>query len=370
MRLAIVTQILAPYRIGLFQAYARRVEALRVFVLAKAHTDRHWRLDADGFDCELLPGFHVALPAYPLPGLRERLHVNVGVGRALRRFRPTAVMSGGFSLAHYAAYRYARRSGVRHYSWGELTLRDGAQRSAPKRMLRRVMIRGSHGCVASSSVAREAFLHYGAAPEAILTALMPVNLECFRAAADRLRAHEADVVLTAGRLVRGKGFYELLEAIAILRRRRPAVRLRIAGDGEEASSLRARVVALGLEGAVAFLGSLTQPALAAECRQAAAFVCASHYEAFAAVIPEAMAAGTVVVASVHAAATLDLVEEGVTGFRMRPEEPAEIAAALDRALALDAPARAQMLAAAAVAVERLDADRSADATIRFLRGRL
>ncbi|MBS0375195.1 MAG: glycosyltransferase [Proteobacteria bacterium] len=367
MRLAIVTQLLAPYRIGLFQAYARRVEALRIFVLAGAHSDRHWRVDAEGFDCEVLPGFHVALPAYPVRGLRERLHVNVGVGRALRRFAPTVVMSGGFSPAHYAAYRYARRSGIRHYSWGELTLRDGAQRSALKRALRRAMIRGSAGCIASSSVARNAFLHYGAQPQAVLTALMPVNLACFRAASLRAAPSAGSVVLSAGRLVRGKGFHELLEAVAMLRRRRPEVRLRIVGAGEEEAPLRSRAAALGLAELTTFLGALTQDQLADECARATVFVCASHYDAFGAVIPEAMAAGTLVVASVHAAATHDLVDDGVTGYRVHPEDPAAIAATLDRALALDPADRARMIAAAAAAVERLDVDRSANATIGFLR---
>jgi glycosyltransferase involved in cell wall biosynthesis len=368
MRLAIVTQLLAPYRVGLFQAYARRVQALRIFVLARAHSDRHWQLDVDGIDCEVLPGFHLPLPGYPVRGLRERLHVNVGVGRALRRFQPTVVMSGGFSPAHYAAFRHARRSGARHYCWGELTLRDGAHRSSLKRLLRRVMIRGSTGCVASSSVARDAFLHYGAAPGAVLTALMPVNLACFRAAAGRSAPAADPVVLSAGRLVRGKGFYELLEAFALLRRQHPTVRLHIAGDGEEAIPLRARVAALELGGAVTFLGSLTQARLAEECSRASAFVCASHYDAFAAVIPEAMASGTVVVASVHAAATHDLVEDGVTGFRVRPEDPADLAAVLGRALLLDPLRRGRLIAAAATAVERLDVERSADETIRFLRG--
>jgi glycosyltransferase involved in cell wall biosynthesis len=367
MRLAVVTQLLAPYRLGLFEAYRRRVDALRVFLMAERHSDRSWAVGSHAFESEVLPGFHVALPGYPLRGLAERVHVNVGTATALSRFRPDVVMTGGFSVAHFAAYRYCRRAGIRHVSWGELTLKDGAHRSRLKRWLRRTMIGGSSGCVASSSVSREAFLAYGAPPERILTSLMPVDIAVFRAAATMTpRGEGRPVVLSVGRLIPGKGFYELLEAFRLLRRDVPDAVLRIAGDGAERERLESAAAALGLRECVEFLGFVQPDALAQLYRESSVFAFSSLHDTFAAVIPEAMAAGAIVVASVHAAATHDLIDDGVTGFRIQPEQPAQSAAVLRHALGLEPAARDRIVAAAARAVERLDAERSAEETIRFL----
>jgi len=367
MRLAIVTQLLAPYRLGLFEAYWRRVDALRVFVMANRHSDRSWSVGSHRFECEVLPGFHVVLPDYPLRGLSERMHFNLGTRAALGRFRPDVIMTGGFSVAHFAAYRYCRRERIPHVSWGELTLRDGAQRSRLKRWLRRTMIGGSAGCVASSSVSREAFLAYGAPEERTLTSLMPVDIGLFRAAAGgAVPVPGPPVVLSVGRLVPGKGFEELLRAFALLRRDVPQALLRIAGDGADRLRLEGLAADLGLRDAVEFLGFVEPAALARLYRASAVFAFASLHDTFAAVIPEAMAAGAVVAASTHAAATGDLIEDGVTGFRIEPQQPAETAAVLRCAIGLDPAERERIVAAAARRVERVDAERSADETIRFL----
>jgi glycosyltransferase involved in cell wall biosynthesis len=59
-----------------------------------------------------------------------------------------------------------------------------------------------------------------------------------------------------------------------------------------------------------------------------------------------MAAGTPVVSSVHAAATRDLVEDGVTGFAIEPRDTVAFCAAIERALGMSALAQERMIAKA------------------------
>lgn len=97
-----------------------------------------------------------------------------------------------------------------------------------------------------------------------------VDVERFRpddAARARLRdrhgiARDAGVVLAAGRLVRKKGFEHLIDAAGALARRRPELRLVVAGSGDLDRELRERAAARGIADRVTWLGTVTQPEVA------------------------------------------------------------------------------------------------------------
>lgn len=121
----------------------------------------------------------------------------------------------------------------------------------------------------------------------------PVDLEAWSMPSAVL--HDGPIrLLSSGRLVRSKGFSDLLQAAARLVDRF-SFTLAIAGTGPELERLRRQASALGLGGRVRFLGWLADPQAA--MRDADAFVFPSHYEGFPNAVLEAMAAGRPVVSS-------------------------------------------------------------------------
>jgi glycosyltransferase involved in cell wall biosynthesis len=132
-------------------------------------------------------------------------------------------------------------------------------------------------------------------------------------------------VLYAGRLSREKGVLELVEAARGL----PLV---VAGDGP----LRHLV-----GGA---LGFVPHEELLRLYGRAAVVACPSHREGFGVVCAEAMAHGRPVVASA-VGGLLDLVEDGVTGYLVRPGDVLALREALERLL-VDRELRRRMGAAA------------------------
>ncbi|KQW28935.1 lipopolysaccharide biosynthesis protein [Rhizobium sp. Root274] len=100
------------------------------------------------------------------------------------------------------------------------------------------------------------------------------------------------VVMSMGRFVRRKGFHTLIEAVSRLS---PDVHLWLAGDGEEADSLRGLAADLGMTGRVRFLGwqKDTRPYVAASD----VFVMPSSHEPLGNVILEAWAQRKPVVSS-------------------------------------------------------------------------
>lgn len=148
----------------------------------------------------------------------------------------------------------------------------------------------------------------------------------------------------AGRLVPVKGFDVLLEAVERARRELPALSLELAGDGPLRESLaRAAPDGVELRGRVTPIGPFLEAA--------AAVVVPSRGEGFGMVALEAMERGRAVIAA-RVGGLPELVEDGVSGLVVPPEDPAALAAALlelardpARTAAMGAAARARALAA-------------------------
>ncbi|NOK18545.1 glycosyltransferase family 4 protein [Corallococcus carmarthensis] len=138
-------------------------------------------------------------------------------------------------------------------------------------------------------------------------------------------ARESDLLLFAGQLTAGKGLDVLLQALA--RTTRPC-RLAVVGKGRQEAESRAMVDGLGLSGRVSFLGSMAPEALSSLYRRAACVVFPSRApETFGLVGVEAMAHGTPVIASRVGGVGEWLTDE--TGLGVRPNDPLELAAAID-----------------------------------------
>jgi rhamnosyl/mannosyltransferase len=194
---------------------------------------------------------------------------------------------------------------------------------------------------------------YGIALEPLLTAPPPGNGDL----AGALARLPSPRVLFVGRLVYYKGLSVLLEAMAATR-----ASLVVAGDGPLEPALRARVAALGLEGRVGFFPGLPDEDVRRLYRACDVFVLPSteRTEAFGLVQVEAMASGLPVVSTDVPTGVPWVNEDGVTGLIVRRDDPAALAAGLDRLLA-DAPLRAALgRAGRRRAIERFAVGRMVD----------
>lgn len=146
------------------------------------------------------------------------------------------------------------------------------------------------------------------------------------------RPSDCPVVLCVARLYPRKRIQDLLIAIHRLRRRISNLQLRIVGNGPEWGRLVRLRSKLGLNDAVLFLGEVSRSQLAEEYLSADCFCLPSVQEGFGIVFLEAMAAGKPVVAC-RAAAIPEVVPDGEAGVLVRPRNPDDLAAAIERILA-------------------------------------
>lgn len=106
-------------------------------------------------------------------------------------------------------------------------------------------------------------------------------------------------LLYAGRITRGKGVGELIDAIALLRARNPVVELSIIGQGRRSylSELRRRARRMGVPDKVHWLGKYDYKRLQAAYAHFGAVVMPSRAESFGLVALEALAHGVPLVAT-------------------------------------------------------------------------
>jgi len=335
-RAAIITEIISPYRIPLFNALAQRPE-ISLHVLFLAETDaslRQWEIYRDEirFSHEVLPSWRKRLG-------KHNLLMNSGVSRALRTVRPQAILCGGYNyIASWQALVWARTHAVPFLLWSESNIQDQRRGYPLVEFLKREFLDACSGFVVPGQSAREYLRAHKVKECEIFTAPNAVDNRLFAEIAGQVRQNAADYrrklslpsryFLFVGRLVPEKGVFDLLDAYARLDEHlRAEVGLVFAGDGPGRSSLeeQARKIAKGV---IRFAGFVQRNELAKYYALAEMLILPTHSDPWGLVVNEAMACGLPIVLSNVAGAAADLVRDAGNGRLLPPADVAALTAAM------------------------------------------
>src|SRR5712671_3329823 len=118
----ILTEIIAPYRIPVFNVLARRA-GLDLDVIFLAETDetlRQWRVYKDEICFS-----HQILPSWRWRAGRTSILINRGLWPALNKANPQVIICGGYNYAaSWEALLWARRHEVAFVLWSESNSQD------------------------------------------------------------------------------------------------------------------------------------------------------------------------------------------------------------------------------------------------------
>jgi glycosyltransferase involved in cell wall biosynthesis len=337
-RLVLVTEIIAPYRVPVFNALAAR-DDIDLHVVFLSETDsslRQWTVPKNEirFSCEVLPSFRRRVGRY-------NLLLNRRVSTALECADPDAIVCGGYNyVANWQSALWAKRRRIPLLLWIESNAADQRRHRLAVEKLKRKFISMCQGFIVPGTASAVYLRQFGIQEQRIFRAPNAVDNDMFVAGASRARS-DADETrsrlglperyfLNVGRMVRAKGVFELLSAYAKLNvTLRSSVGLVFVGEGDARSELAEQAAQIS-PGNVQFRGFVQKEQLADYYALADALVFSTHSDPWGLVVNEAMACGLPVIASEVAGSVENLVRDGWNGFVIPSCDVEKLSVAMSR----------------------------------------
>jgi len=335
-RVVLVTEIISPYRIPLFNALARQPE-IDLHVIFLSETDpslRQWQIYKNEirFSYEVLPSWRRRVGNY-------NLLINRGMVHALKAGVPKVMVCGGYSyLASWQSLLWSRGHQVPFFLWSESNEQDLRRRTFMVEFLKKEFLTRCSAFLVPGQSARAYLRAQGVQDENIFTAPNAVDNDLFAAWAERARSRTEELrqelglperyFLFVGRLVPEKGVFDLLDAYAKLENRlREQVGLVFAGDGACRRALEEQATKIS-PGTIRFAGFVQRDDLAKFYALAEALVLPTHSDTWGLVVNEAMACGLPAIVSSVAGCAADLVKPNWNGLLVSPQDSSSLTAAM------------------------------------------
>jgi glycosyltransferase involved in cell wall biosynthesis len=336
VRLALLTEIISPYRIPVFNALARR-EGIDLHVIFLAETDatqRQWLV----YKSEIQFSYEV------LPAWRWRWHswhilLNRGMWRALSHFGPDSILCGGYNhSAFWHALAWSKLHSTHFVAWIESTTLDQRKSNPITPGVKRFFVRNCSAVVVPGRSSFEYVRSMGVPADKIYTAPNAVDNHLFANLASSTREREPQsrsdlglpprYFLYAGRIIPEKGIVQLLEAYTQLPADlRSQVGLVLVGEGTGKKDLMERAAKIH-PGSIIFPGFAQREQLAAFYALAEVLVFPTLSDPWGLVVNEAMACGLPIIATNVAGCTADLVQNEQNGFVVPAGNVGELAQAM------------------------------------------
>jgi glycosyltransferase involved in cell wall biosynthesis len=336
-RVLVLSEIIAPYRIPVFNALAKHSGVnLHVVFLAETHAGlRQWRVYKDeiAFSHEVLPSWRFLTGKYDLL-------LNWGLRSCLNKFAPQTIICGGYNYpASWEALWWKQRHQVELVLWSESNSEDARAGKAWVEWLKTYFIARCERFVVPGKTSGEYLQSLGSAQKDIFVAPNAVDNVWFKTRGEEIRRGAAEFrasrglpprfVLFSGRLVPQKGVFDLLEAYAKLESdTRSQIGLVFAGDGFCRTELEQQSKRIS-PGVVRFPGFAQREDLAGFYALAEALILPTHSDPWGLVVNEAMACGLPIIVSSVAGCSADLVKDGWNGYIVPPGDSEKLSVAIN-----------------------------------------
>jgi glycosyltransferase involved in cell wall biosynthesis len=349
MRVALLTNILTPYRVPVYRALAQTPGwILRVMLSAPSEFDRDWSVEADDLDTEVVRNWSIrrrlASRGRAASEQIVTLHMPYGLFASLRRFAPDVVVSAQLGVRTLLAALYCALFRVPLVIWTYHSRVSATSANRFHRVLRRLLLARARAVVAMGTQAREVVEGLGTPSERIFDApnahdhatvvaalLARPLLERRQAVRERLGCRER-VALVVGRLVPVKGIDPLLRAFErVPEEVRAGWSLLFVGSGPLRERLHESIVERE-PGELLHVESVSSEQIIDYYAAADLLVFASLGDTWGLVVNEAFACGVPVLCSKFAGCADDMVRHGENGFVFDPSDPRAFTLALRTAL--------------------------------------
>jgi len=252
IKLALLTNMISPYRLPLFSALAEQFDLLLLHGGKEANRDAWSNLDDALPNAEVVRawGWQVRYARKMNGGVFDEkfIHITPGLLRHLLRFQPDAIISNEMGFRSVVALAYATVFRKPVWIWWGGTLHSERNTGRLRKALRKVITLWADHWVTYGQTSTEYLLSLGVKRERILQSQNLIDEDRFKANVEPAWTIEPKpVVLHVGQFIERKGIGLLLEAAAALQKQGCEFSLLLVGSGRDKLTLQQRAEALGLK---------------------------------------------------------------------------------------------------------------------------
>jgi glycosyltransferase involved in cell wall biosynthesis len=371
MKVAILINFVPPYHIPLLSLLKESVGELKVFVSTKMERNRSWEAEWGGLTVVQQKTITVSRKWVHPAGFSDTRYVHFPLDTIplLLSCSPDVVITTEMGARTIGAvlYKMLRRK-TRLLLWLNLSERTESGRGWAAGAMRRLILRLADGVFVNGASGARYLKSLGVRPGTIHRLPYPTDAAMFAHIPLARSGPTASRLLYVGQLVPRKGVLPFIATLVkwAVDHQATTVELSIVGEGDLRRSIELLKVPpnlhLTLEGTAAYKelpryyassGILVFPTLADE---------------WGIVVNEALASGLPVLGSIYSQAAEEMILDGVTGWLLDPEVPAQVYAAVDRALSTPIAALHEMRKACRARALQYAPDQLVHDVLRALRG--
>lgn len=313
MKIIIITNIPAPYRVDLFnrihQEWISKGYYLKIIFLTKNYRRRKWNINISDIKFEFSIADHNPI------SLRESFFsFGTVMIKQLIQEKPDVVILGGFSVPMILAFFYCRMRQIPCILWSGETIQQSKLRMDILQFrffIRRWLVSHLTAALVYGNAAFDYMRFLGLKKEQIFYAINTVDTDYFKCETQKIRNTNTQTseflqLLYVGHLTKDKGIQYVFQALKKIDH--TAIHLHIVGSGPYEHELKQLVHSLDLKN-IYFHGFVQKQDLPKHYAYADVFVFPSLYDIWGLVCVEAMAARVPLICSVYAGISQNLTHK-------------------------------------------------------------
>jgi len=306
MKVALVINIPAPYRIPVFEKLAQKLgQDFLVIFAARAEPNRSWNIGELHFN-------HLFLNE----NIKEKkdgfnyVHNNFDVIKHLKVFKPDVVITTGFNPTHLYAWLYTKIFRKKHIYMTDGTIESEKHLSLLHKIMRKVVYSSSDAFIGAGQKTKELYKSYNISEEKVFQSHLSASNECFLNSIG-FEERKFDLMFSGQFTERKLPFFfaEIAKEVSLCI---PTLKVLILGDGPLKKEFLSQLDRDKID--YLYAGFVDQKELPSYYSSARLFLFTTRLDPCGVVANEALASGTPVIVTPHAGVANDLVQDKYNGY--------------------------------------------------------
>lgn len=320
LKVALIHNIMSPYRIPLFNELAKNsMIDIVVYFESKSEKNREWDvINSDLINYKILPGFTLEI------GKDVYYHINPTIVKELFYGDYDVIISSGYStFTAQITFLISKLFKKPFILWSGTTVNEPTKYKLFSLPMIKFIVKYTDAYIAYGTNAKEYLIQLGAQKDKVFASFNTVDTtffgeQCVKCKSkktslkNKFGINHENIILYVGQLIERKGVNYLLKAHEKLSDKHD-VGLVLVGNGNQKQELMKLCKDNAIDN-VYFIDFVQKDALTQYYAIADVFVLPSTEEVWGLVINEAMACGLPVISTEKVGASIDLIEQGVNGY--------------------------------------------------------